>query len=142
MSHPTAPPRRWRRLLALPIAAALLGLAACASASPTPGGTSAPGTPAGPVTLRISTWGSDSRTRMTEQAIDLFEAANPDIKVTLENAQFSGYWDRLATQVAAGDAPDVIQLDEANFSAYAGRRVLADLAPYADTLKLLSLIHI
>jgi multiple sugar transport system substrate-binding protein len=64
----------------------------------------------GPVTLRVSTWGNDSRLKLTQQAVDAFTAANPDIKVTVENNDWSAYWDKLATMTAGGNSPDVIQM--------------------------------
>ena len=39
----------------------------------------------------------------------------------------SGYWDKLATQVASQDAPDVIQMDAAYLGEYAGRGALLEL---------------
>src|SRR5687768_16421467 len=54
----------------------------------------------GAATLRVSTWGNDSRVRLTQEAVDAFTAANPDIKVTIENTDWSGYWDKLATMTA------------------------------------------
>jgi multiple sugar transport system substrate-binding protein len=81
----------------------------------------------GPVALRVSTWGNDSRLKLTQQAVDAFTAANPDVAVTIENSEWSGYWDKLATTTAANDAPDVIQMDEAYIAAYGARGALLDL---------------
>ena len=69
-------------------------------------GRSQPGSDAeGSVTLRVSTWGNDSRIRLTQEAADAFMAANPDIKVTIENSEWGSYWEKLATTTAANDAP-------------------------------------
>lgn len=128
-STPRRPGRRWRRAAAAAVTAAAMLLAtACSSA--------APAQQTGPVTLRISTWGNDVRTKITQQAIDAFQAANPDILVILENSQWNGYWDKLATTAAANDAPDVIQMDESYIAAYATRGTLADLDKMADQLPL------
>ncbi|MBT2247935.1 extracellular solute-binding protein [Arthrobacter sp. BHU FT2] len=81
----------------------------------------------GPVTLRFSWWGSDTRHKMTEKLIETFEAENPDIKVKGEYGDWSGYWDKLATQVASQDAPDIIQMDAAYLGEYAGRGALLEL---------------
>lgn len=89
----------------------------------------------GQTTIRFSWWGSDKRSQNTMEIIKKFEEANPDIKVEAEPASFSGYWDKLATQAAAGDAPDVIQMDLAYFREYAERGVLADLSD-VDTSKI------
>jgi multiple sugar transport system substrate-binding protein len=81
----------------------------------------------GPVTLRMTWWGSDSRHKMTQQLIDAFEAENPNIHIQGEYGDWSGYWDKLATQVASQDAPDVIQMDASYISEYAGRGALLEL---------------
>lgn len=81
----------------------------------------------GPVTLRFSWWGSDTRHKMTEKLIEAFEAENPNIKVQGEYGDWSGYWDKLATQVASQDAPDIIQMDAAYLGEYAGRGALLEL---------------
>ena len=78
-------------------------------------------------TLRVSTWGNDSRLELTEQAVDAFTAANPDIKVTVENSDWTAYWDKLATMTAGNNAPDVIQMDESYIAAYGAREALLDL---------------
>ncbi|SDD80730.1 ABC transporter substrate-binding protein [Auraticoccus monumenti] len=89
---------------------------------------SGPGGSDGPVELRVSTWGNDSRLKLTQEAVDAFTAANPDISVVVENSEWGSYWDKLATMTAANDAPDVIQMDEAYIAAYGSRGALLDLA--------------
>lgn len=121
LSPPTAPPRRRLRALAtVAMAAALLAASACGGDS---GGASANGE----VTLRFNWWGSDTRHKITQQVIDQFEKDHPQIKVKGEFGEWSGYWDKLATTVAANDAPDVIQMDEKYLREYADRGALLDL---------------
>ena len=93
-------------------------------------------TPKGQVALRMSTWGNDSRLKLTEEAVAAFEQANPGITVTVENSEFGSYWDKLATQTAADDSPDVIQMDEAYIAAYGGRDALLDLSTQSSVLDL------
>ena len=109
--HPT-----YRLLLAPVVALACLLAAACAPGSGNQGSAD------GAVTLRVSTWGNDSRLQLTQEAVDAFKAANPDIDVVVENSEWSAYWDKLATSTAANDSPDVIQMDEAYIAAYGSRR--------------------
>ena len=85
----------------------------------------------GETTLRVSTWGNDSRLKLTQQAVDAFTKANPDIEVNVENSEWTSYWDKLATATAANDSPDVIQMDESYIAAYGSRGALLDL----DTVK-------
>ena len=90
----------------------------------------------GQVALRMSTWGNDSRLKLTEEAVAAFQQANPGITVSVENSEFSSYWDKLATQTAAKAPPDVIQMDEAYIAAYGGRDALLDLSTQSSVLDL------
>ena len=111
-------------------AAAVLALSAC-------GGGASPQSADGTVELRFSWWGSDKRAQLTQAAIAAFEAENPKIKIKPEYGDWSGYWDKLATQVAANDAPDIIQMDEKYITEYSTRGALLDLSKYGiDTSKL------
>ncbi|MGC4937673.1 ABC transporter substrate-binding protein [Kribbella sp. DT2] len=130
----TAPPRRRvRALAAVTMAAALLATSACGGDSGGGGGDSA----SGEVTLRFNWWGSDTRHKITQQVIDSFQKENPNIKIKGEFGEWAGYWDKLATTVAANDAPDVIQMDEKYLREYADRGALLDLkkADGLDTAK-------
>src|SRR5215212_10653594 len=90
----------------------------------------------GQVALRMSTWGNDSRLKLTEEAVAAFEKANPGTTVQVENSEFSSYWDKLATQTAGNNAPDVIQMDESYIAAYGGRGALLDLSTKSSVLDL------
>lgn len=87
------------------------------------------------VEIRFSWWGSDERARITGEAIDRFEEAHPNIRVKEDYTDFDAYFDRLATSVAANDAPDVITLGGAYPAEYAGRGALLDLGEVSDTLR-------
>ncbi|GAA1600344.1 extracellular solute-binding protein [Kribbella sancticallisti] len=119
-----------RRLAAAALAGALLTLSACGGDS---GG--AGDDPNQPVTLRFSWWGNEDRAKLTQKAIDAFQTANPGITVKPEYGDFTGYFDKLATSVAANDAPDVITLGGAYPREYGDRGALLDLAEVKDTLK-------
>lgn len=139
MSHSTlrrVAKRRGQRLAATVAIAALI-LSACAQSNPAGEPSSAPTsapTEQGPVTIRFSWWGSDTRHALTQKVIDAFEAKYPNITVQGDYTDWGGYWDKLATETAAGDAPDVITQDEAYLRDYATRGVLLDLNKVADTL--------
>ena len=63
--------------------------------------------------VTITYWQYDFGTRIAamEQLIERFNAANPDIIVVQENAgAFASYIERVATALAAGEGPDVVQL--------------------------------
>ena len=106
-----------------------LASAACAPGQSQGGSEGAP-------ELRVTTWGNDSRLRLTQQAVDAFTAANPDIKVSIENSEWGSYWDKLATMTAGNNAPDVIQMDESYIAAYGARGALLDLNTVKSNLDL------
>jgi multiple sugar transport system substrate-binding protein len=125
-------PGRRRLLTALLLLVCLLAAAGCA-----PGQSlSSKSESGGPVTLRVSTWGNDSRLKLTQQAVDAFAAANPDIKVAIENNDWSAYWDKLAVMTAGDNSPDAIQMDESYIAAYGARDALLDLGTVKDNLDL------
>jgi multiple sugar transport system substrate-binding protein len=64
----------------------------------------------GPVEIRMGWWGNDDRAARTLQVIELFQAAYPEIKVKGEpNGGTSDHFQIIDTQLAANDAPDIIQ---------------------------------
>ncbi|AUS79595.1 hypothetical protein C1701_15970 [Actinoalloteichus sp. AHMU CJ021] len=114
----------WRRGLTVLSALTVLGaVGAC-------GGTNDGGD--GDVTIRFTWWGSDDRARLTEEAVALFEERNPGIDVVTSYSAFDGYFEKLATETAGGNPPDVIQMDYAYLREYADRGVLADLNEFGE----------
>ncbi|WP_168735454.1 ABC transporter substrate-binding protein [Cohnella fermenti] len=131
-----------RKIVSLTMLSSFLVLAACggngndnsnsgASASPSAGASSSASAsqPAKKVELRMAWWGSEERHEKTLKAIELFEQNNPGITITGEYSGFDGYFDKLNTQIAAGNAPDLIQMG-GNIKEYAGKNSLLDLKPY------------
>ncbi|NEE01856.1 ABC transporter substrate-binding protein [Phytoactinopolyspora halotolerans] len=119
--------RAGRRRFLLTAAAGLAGTAVLLAACGGSDDTSSPGE-GEDVTLRFTWWGSDVRHQATQEMIDAFEAEHPNITIEPEFGEWSTYWDKLATQVAANDAPDIIQMDELYLREYAGRNALLDLS--------------
>ncbi|UOE43989.1 ABC transporter substrate-binding protein [Agromyces larvae] len=87
-----------------------------------------------PVTLSFTWWGNDTRHAITEELIATFEEEYPNITIEPQYTDWAGYWDKLSTSVAAGDTPDIIQMDEKQLSTYAANGVLADLGGYSSIL--------
>src|SRR3954453_7020892 len=77
--------------------------------------------------LRFTFWGPAFYQDFTHKMVDAFTSSS-GTQVAVEPAEWSSYWDKLATQVAAGDEPDVINMDGKYLAEYAGRGVLADLS--------------
>ncbi|WP_067843519.1 ABC transporter substrate-binding protein [Amphibacillus sediminis] len=83
----------------------------------------------GETTIRVAWWGNQERHDMTLEAIELFESINPDIKVQPEYTGWDGYWERLNTQAAGNNLPDVIAMDNSYLNEYNSNDLLVDLAP-------------
>ena len=86
--------------------------------------------------LRIYWWGADLRAGLTQKVLDMYSEDHADITIEPEYSDWSGYWDKLATQTAGGSAPDIIQMDEAYIDSYGSKGSLLDLESVSDTLDL------
>lgn len=73
-----------------------------------------------PITLRFSWWGGDERLAATLKVIEQFEALHPNIKIEPEYGSADGYNDKLATQLAAGTEPDIMQIEPGNMPLLVG----------------------
>lgn len=97
-----------RTLLRAAVAAPLLGgLAACSGKEEEP-----PADPNAPATVEFFWWGGEARAKLTEQALDLYTSKKPHITITRTWQAFTGYYDKLATISAGGNAPDIFQIDD------------------------------
>ena len=86
-----------------------------------------------PVTLRFTWWGNDARTAATQEVIAAFEKEYPNITIEPQFTDWAGYWDKLATETAANDTPDIIQMDEKYIATYGDRGALLDLKSRSAT---------
>jgi multiple sugar transport system substrate-binding protein len=84
----------------------------------------------GPATLRFSSYGNDKKMQIRGALAAKFTQAHPNIKMVFEGSPSDSYFAKLATQIAGGNAPDIINLDTGHMSQYAPKGVLAPLAPY------------
>jgi multiple sugar transport system substrate-binding protein len=83
-----------------------------------------------PVTrLRCFWWGNPDRDKRTRALLDAYAKDN-NLKISAESLGWGEYWTKLGTQVAGGNAPDVIQMDYRYLFEYARRNTLLAL----DTL--------
>lgn len=62
--------------------------------------------------------------------IELYEKKNPHVHIDAEFANWDDYWKKLAPMSAAGQLPDVIQMDTAYLAQYGKKNQLEDLTPY------------
>ncbi|WP_320129766.1 ABC transporter substrate-binding protein [uncultured Sphaerochaeta sp.] len=70
------------------------------------------GKTSGPISLRMSWWGGDSRHTPTLKALDLYHQKNPSVTVEGEYSGWDGYYQKIVTQIAGGTAADIIQIDQ------------------------------
>jgi multiple sugar transport system substrate-binding protein len=117
----------------LAAAATTMGLGACAPGS-SGGGSQGGGGEGGETNLALAWWGNPTRNKNTEAMMAAYMAANPNVKISGQPGEFSSYWDKLATQTAGGQAPDIIQMDMNYISEYGSRGALLDLGS-VDTSK-------
>lgn len=67
---------------------------------------------AGPVTLRFSWWGSDSRHQALLSVIKAYEAKYPNVTIEAEYQGYDGYYEKIMTTLSSNTAPDIIQLSK------------------------------
>ncbi len=119
-----------RNTWSLPIALVLLAsiLVGCAAPAATPvepqvitqivsqevvvTATPAPTQEGGKVVIRLGTGDSGEGLNPHQEIIAAFEKDNPDIIVQLEAVAGNDYYTRLLTQIASGDAPDIMQIGD------------------------------
>ena len=122
-----------RRLSCIALLAAL-ALTAASGCSESPSGDAGSSSDEA-VTLDMTWWGNPVRAEATEKAVAAFEAAHPNIDVNTASATFDGYHDRLSVQIAANDAPDVMQLQGEYMIEYGAKGALLPLTK-VDTSQL------
>ena len=76
--------------------------------------------------LRLIFWGGQDRADRTNKAGDVF-AAKTNISVESEFLSWNDYWPKLATQIAGGNASDIVQMDYRYIVEYAKRNAIAPL---------------
>ena len=144
-SLPTSPtPSRARRRLWLAALAAgmSVALSACASSGPTEA--PAPEVAAmetGPIEITVFWWGGDARAKLTHDVLALYTKKHPNVTFKETWQANAGYIDKLNTNLAAGAAADIFQLDDNMLGGVAARNQTLDLTNYllakrVDTSKL------
>ena len=82
-------------------------------------------------TLRFAFWGDPAEQEAYQAVIDGFETANPGIDVEADYTPGqSDYYRKIATDFAAGDAPDIFLTNYRNFGQYAAANSLLPVEEY------------
>ena len=76
--------------------------------------------------LRCFWWGNPDRDKRTKTLLDTYGQKN-NLQIAAETVGWGDYWTKLATQVAGGNAPDLIQMDYRYLFEYARRNTLLPL---------------
>lgn len=93
------------------------------------------------VTLELLTWhGPDSLTNYYagyQEIIEDYQAAHPDVRITIKSEEDASYGSILETGFAGGTAPDIIQMKSGQRASFATnlldlREYLTESNPYAD----------
>ena len=84
--------------------------------------------------LRCFWWGNPDRDKRTRNVLNTYAKSN-NLQISAESLGWGEYWTKLGTQVAGGNAPDLIQMDYRYIFEYARRNTLFaldELLPLAD----------
>jgi len=84
------------------------------------------------ITLRLAWWGNQDRNNRTLKAIKLFEEKYPDIVIEPNFLGWGDYWEKMATQAAGQNLPDVWQQDYKYLSLYVAKDLILNLNPYLE----------
>jgi multiple sugar transport system substrate-binding protein len=76
---------------------------------------------------------SPERTETLKSIVKSFEDANPDVQVEITSLPWGPSFEKLATMVAAGDTPDVVEMPDVWLALYANNGALESLEPYLKT---------
>ncbi len=124
----------WPSLITL--IALLLSLAACGPAAPAAGVVSAVPADRSPqpkeakVTLRVGTGDSGEGLKPHQEIIARFEKENPDIQVQVESVAGGDYYAQLLAEIAAGRAPDIMQVGDDAVPMFVQKGAFVDLGPF------------
>ncbi|NED99909.1 ABC transporter substrate-binding protein [Phytoactinopolyspora halotolerans] len=103
-----------RRTFLKTTGAGALGATALLSACGSDDG-SAPG---GPTSVRYAWWGNNIRQQNYTTALELFQEEHPDITIETEFAEYTAFQERMTTQMAARDVPDIFWIASAQVMTY------------------------
>jgi multiple sugar transport system substrate-binding protein len=90
------------------------------------------GTTGGKTELSFMMWGDPAELTVWNQIVADFQAANPNITVSVEVSDWDSYWTKLKTLLAAKTPPDMFAIDAPLYLDYQSKGVLLNLKPYLD----------
>jgi multiple sugar transport system substrate-binding protein len=124
--------RSTRTLALLTVLGAALGLAGCATPAPQVNVTAAGfGDNATGV---VQFWDRNTTSPFGKLLVDRFNATHKNLKVVLTPVQDTQYVTKLATAIRAGDAPDLVGIDDINSQLFIYHKSFLDLTPLVNAL--------
>jgi multiple sugar transport system substrate-binding protein len=87
-------------------------------------------------TIQYAFWGNPTAIGVEKDIIDEFEKANPSIKVQPIAVDFNNYNTKLLTMIAGGQAPDVMRVNDYDFSDFLNAKALKDITRLVKTDKI------
>ena len=87
--------------------------------------------PSEPVTIVFASWVAGTSDTM-KALRDQFQQLHPNITVDFQDVPAEEFTNRLTTQIAGGNPPDVAFVDAGAVVDFASRNALVDLTPYAE----------
>jgi pectin-derived oligosaccharide transport system substrate-binding protein len=91
------------------------------------------GSPAAENAISYSYWGGSARVQLTDSVVDLFTQANPGVGIETQTASnTTNYLERLAVQVAGGNAPDAFQMRTPQLAEFAAQEAMLPLDEYVS----------
>ncbi len=82
--------------------------------------------------LEMLWWGGATRNEATRQALNVLGTKAKGITVGGDSTSWPGYWPKLASQVASGNPPDMMQMSIDYLAQYADRGALVDLKQFSS----------
>ncbi|WP_330274718.1 extracellular solute-binding protein [Lentzea sp. NBC_00516] len=79
--------------------------------------------------LTFRWWGGEARNKAYQNALQIF-TEKAGTKVDAQYSGYDGYFNKLNTEFAGGNPPDLFQMDTALVSTYAAKGVLTDLSSF------------
>jgi len=86
----------------------------------------------GPLELRIGWWGNITRNKLYDAICDLWQKRNPNITLVRENAGWSDYWTKVATQAAGKNLPDITASVIDTLAEYGQRGAYLAMDPFIE----------
>lgn len=84
------------------------------------------------VTLRINWWGGQERADITQEVINMYKQAHPNVTINAEFTSFDGYWEKMSAMSAARNLPDILQHDMRYLKQYVDKNLILDMTPYMN----------